>query len=217
MEHNPNGPYALAGYSFGGIVAFEMAKQLRANGKEVRMLAIFDTAASLRFSGNLLQKNIHFVTTFLKEQLYFIGLFFKNPIGMFFYQKNMLRIYAHKRFYTLKKWSTKQESVFYRKYSVERVNARALRKYHITRYDGTIDLFKAKKRTYYLSDPEFLGWKQLAQGLQIHEVNTKHNRFFELPYVKELATLLQECLDKKDIDQKQQDVFQNKRANLIAV
>ena len=32
MEQNPQGPYNLAGYSFGGIVAFEMAKQLKAAG-----------------------------------------------------------------------------------------------------------------------------------------------------------------------------------------
>src|SRR5690606_25239110 len=33
IAHNPNGPYRLAGYSFGGIIAYEMAQQLRALGK----------------------------------------------------------------------------------------------------------------------------------------------------------------------------------------
>src|SRR5690606_2656617 len=47
MEHNPRGPYALAGYSFGGILVFEMAKQLKANGKEVGKLILFDTYAYL--------------------------------------------------------------------------------------------------------------------------------------------------------------------------
>src|SRR5690606_17380913 len=35
LQSNPNGPYALGGFSYGGIVAFEMARQLRAQGKEV--------------------------------------------------------------------------------------------------------------------------------------------------------------------------------------
>jgi len=39
----PNGPYLLAGYSFGGLVAFEMARQLVEAGKEVAMLAMLDT------------------------------------------------------------------------------------------------------------------------------------------------------------------------------
>src|SRR5690606_31158883 len=38
LKHNPAGPYSLAGYSFGGIIAFEMAKQLRKTGKEIKHL-----------------------------------------------------------------------------------------------------------------------------------------------------------------------------------
>lgn len=41
----PHGPYSLAGYSFGGTVAFEMAKQLQESGQEIACLAIFDGAA----------------------------------------------------------------------------------------------------------------------------------------------------------------------------
>jgi thioesterase domain-containing protein len=44
-EVAPHGPYRLAGYSFGGIVAFEMAKQLEAQGGSVELLAILDTPA----------------------------------------------------------------------------------------------------------------------------------------------------------------------------
>ncbi|KAI3391010.1 hypothetical protein diail_8119, partial [Diaporthe ilicicola] len=35
-KHQPSGPYALAGYSFGGMIAFETAKRLEAGGSEVR-------------------------------------------------------------------------------------------------------------------------------------------------------------------------------------
>jgi acetoacetyl-CoA synthetase len=40
----PRGPYRLGGYSFGGLVAYEMAVQLTAAGEQVPLLAIFDTA-----------------------------------------------------------------------------------------------------------------------------------------------------------------------------
>ena len=39
----PRGPYLLAGYSGGGVVAFEMAQQLKALGEEVPLLVFFDT------------------------------------------------------------------------------------------------------------------------------------------------------------------------------
>src|SRR5262249_20808874 len=38
-----SGPYLLAGWSMGGLVAFEMARQLVAAGHEVGMLALLDT------------------------------------------------------------------------------------------------------------------------------------------------------------------------------
>lgn len=39
----PNGPYRLAGHSIGGIIAFEIARQLEAAGEVVEHVAIFDT------------------------------------------------------------------------------------------------------------------------------------------------------------------------------
>jgi thioesterase domain-containing protein len=39
----PHGPYALAGYSFGGYVALEMAHLLRAAGEDVSLLIMLDT------------------------------------------------------------------------------------------------------------------------------------------------------------------------------
>src|SRR5215510_2102161 len=38
----PEGPYFLGGYSFGGIVAFEAAQQLTRQGAEVAFLALLD-------------------------------------------------------------------------------------------------------------------------------------------------------------------------------
>jgi amino acid adenylation domain-containing protein len=39
----PSGPYYLCGYSFGGLVAFEMARRLSESGDEVGILGLFDT------------------------------------------------------------------------------------------------------------------------------------------------------------------------------
>ncbi len=39
----PSGPYHLCGYSFGGLVAYEMAVQLERAGEEVAFLGLFDT------------------------------------------------------------------------------------------------------------------------------------------------------------------------------
>ncbi|KOG33841.1 MULTISPECIES: amino acid adenylation domain-containing protein [Streptomyces] len=41
----PHGPYTIGGWSFGGLVAFEIARRLRAAGEEVARLLVLDTIA----------------------------------------------------------------------------------------------------------------------------------------------------------------------------
>jgi thioesterase domain-containing protein len=45
----PQGPYRLGGYSFGGLVAFEMAQQLRASGETVESLFLIDALFDERY------------------------------------------------------------------------------------------------------------------------------------------------------------------------
>ncbi len=45
----PHGPYCLAGYSLGGLVAFEMAQVLRAQGEPIGYLALLDTILHQRY------------------------------------------------------------------------------------------------------------------------------------------------------------------------
>ncbi|MDY7092226.1 MAG: amino acid adenylation domain-containing protein [Acidobacteriota bacterium] len=47
-EVQPEGPYYLGGGSFGGIVAFEMGRQLLAAGEEVALVALLDTIRPVR-------------------------------------------------------------------------------------------------------------------------------------------------------------------------
>ena len=42
----PDGPYYLCGYSFGGTVAFEMAQRLQETGDEIGLVGFFDATMS---------------------------------------------------------------------------------------------------------------------------------------------------------------------------
>ncbi|WP_394847043.1 amino acid adenylation domain-containing protein [Pendulispora brunnea] len=48
----PHGPYRLGGWSMGGVLAFEMAQQLRAAGESIELLAILDITESPSCDGN---------------------------------------------------------------------------------------------------------------------------------------------------------------------
>jgi thioesterase domain-containing protein len=56
-EVQPRGPYLLGGWSFGGLVAFEMAQQLRDQGEEIALLALLDPMLPERYEGGALPVN----------------------------------------------------------------------------------------------------------------------------------------------------------------
>ncbi|KAK1145517.1 putative NRPS-like protein biosynthetic cluster [Aspergillus melleus] len=48
-KHQPQGPYAIAGYSFGGMVAFEVTKLLERDGDEVRYCGSWNLPPHIKF------------------------------------------------------------------------------------------------------------------------------------------------------------------------
>jgi thioesterase domain-containing protein len=49
LSFQPRGPYLLAGSSLGGVIAFEMARQLLAQGREVAFLGLLDASDPVQF------------------------------------------------------------------------------------------------------------------------------------------------------------------------
>jgi amino acid adenylation domain-containing protein len=65
-RHQPRGPYRLGGWSFGGMVAFEMALQLTASGEEVALVALLSSHLP-RLGGRPLRRDHDFLRVFLRE------------------------------------------------------------------------------------------------------------------------------------------------------
>jgi thioesterase domain-containing protein/acyl carrier protein len=57
-RHQPHGPYALAGYSYGTMLAFETAKRLGAGGEEVRFLGSFNLPPHIKQCIRTLEWNV---------------------------------------------------------------------------------------------------------------------------------------------------------------
>lgn len=57
VRFQPEGPYILAGYSLGGLVALEMARSLRAAGQQIALLVMIDSYPDINFlrSGQRMQ------------------------------------------------------------------------------------------------------------------------------------------------------------------
>ncbi|HEY9709604.1 MAG TPA: thioesterase domain-containing protein, partial [Oculatellaceae cyanobacterium] len=193
----PNGPYFLAGVSFGGSVAFEMAQQLVAQGQKVALLALFDTYASEavkkmpsgeRFSAhwnNFLKLGPIFVLKKVKAKIQSFNDKLNhslNEIGCKFYLGIGRPLPNNLQDFTFRK-----------------ENNQASRNYVPQVYPGRVTLFRSRDHIIDVSsyrDPQ-LGWGELAAGgLEFHEVPGTHLGMLQEPHVQVLAEKLKDCLDK---------------------
>jgi amino acid adenylation domain-containing protein len=198
-RHNPNGPYALAGYSFGGTIAYEMAKQLQAMNKEVKVLALFDSYADQTPNAypapiRLLNKSWNYTC----RLLYTFVLLAKNPVSTFRYKSTMVKRKLTELSWKLNPIKPKEQVGFFGySHEIDKMNQKAAENYYLTPYNGKIDLFRAKVRTFYMDDPEYLGWKNYAlKGVNVHEIPGDHNYIFAPPNDREFAEVLQNCLNQ---------------------
>jgi amino acid adenylation domain-containing protein len=193
----PDG-YALAGYSYGGVVAFEMARQLQAMGKKVKMLAMFDTYAYNKghFETGM-PKYIRKIKRQFPKFLFVTGSFIRNPGETLRYQQaffvrkyNELAVYMGLQ---RPPESDRADDKINDKYEA------AYRKYHMHPSAAcVIDLFRVDIRLYYLDDPIYLGWKPYAlNGIDVHDVTGNHKTFLMPPNDKDFAILLQQLVDKR--------------------
>jgi thioesterase domain-containing protein/aryl carrier-like protein len=197
LKSTPSAGYCLAGYSYGGIVAYEMARQLTAMGKQIYMLAIIDTYADNQYdlergAARIFRK----ILRQFRKLLFVMKVLKRNPRETILYQWNFLVRKAKElaRLFG--------DSSFARQLTPEvRVDTKyqlAYRKYRIGLYNGYIDLFRVKTRLYYLDDQEYLGWKPYAkQGVVIHEVSGDHQTLLFPPNDKEFAEALQRTLEER--------------------
>jgi amino acid adenylation domain-containing protein len=196
MAQDPNGPYALAGYSFGGIIAFEMARQFQAQGKEVKMLAMFDTYA---------YRSPYFdpwVTMQLKRSKFFMrklkyNLSFPNGFtNTIKHKAQAIKRSMIKLFWKLFK-DEQQVGFFGYANKIDEMNLLAEKKYKLVPNDIAVELFRAENHTFYMDDFEYLGWKPYAlKGVNVHKIPGEHNSIFKAPNDKIFASILQNCLNK---------------------
>ena len=199
---NPEGPYALAGFSYGGIVAYEMARQLRAQGKRVTILAQFDTYVFPEYYySNPLKKKV-------LSMFYLGGKIGYLLINMFSSKKNfirrieLLKLQFKGLYLRVKHGKAKQYELQFNVSSKMQINHDiATSRYTITPQDIVLDLFRADEEVNFVHDHKFLGWKKMAKkGIRKHMVQGNHVDMFEKPHVKDFAKSLQYVLDHHDSD-----------------
>ncbi len=194
LNEVPGEEYALIGYSLGGIIAFEMAKQLKAKGKKIKLLGMIDTfidnedyhlPTMSRYTAKLLRQP--------KKLNFIIRSFLKNPKETIHYQAYISKQKIKSLFGKVVPEDKNELSL------EDQINLHyenAYLKYKLVPYDDIICLFRVSKRVYYIDDPKYLGWKQYApKGLIVSNVPGDHQTFLLPPNDEEFAKILQKILN----------------------
>jgi thioesterase domain-containing protein/acyl carrier protein len=190
----PRGPYFLLGASFGGLVIYEIAQQLLAEGQEVALLAMLNTNCPVYSFGKRMQCHAgHLIKYGLRRYLSAAGNGVKRRLtGRTANENNGAAVADPEIQKLLARHSGVDESL------VRTVAAilSAEEQYVPARqeYPGKISLFWARDAAPDVDDNR-LGWRRMAAGgFDLHVVPGTHTTMREEPYVAELAAKLKSCL-----------------------
>lgn len=186
----PDGPYFFLGYSFGGIIAFEMARQLVDRGQKVAFLGLLDIKcptlekANLTFSQWL---HLH-VNTLHKLEL-------KDKIKYCFDKKfnSNKTEYRDEIVTTLSDLETFTTEFL----NVLDCNLEAKKNYRPQVYSGAVTLFWSEYQSLYIDLYPELGWGNFVTGkLEIHQLPGDHNTLLKEPHLQVLVEKLNSCIDR---------------------
>lgn len=198
-EVQPTGPYFLGGWSFGGTVAFDMARQLRQAGQQVGMLAMFDSpgpSALYRLQG---RPEFEFagMVAFLSEAL---ARMFGGEVKIDV--EELRKIPREEQMdYLVSRMvnATAADDLANAKQALERVvdifelTDRAEQVYQPEPYDGEIYLYRVQEVadyefTAYKNHPQLgsatFGWEQLCTNVVVRFVTGSHMNMIFPPHVE---------------------------------
>jgi amino acid adenylation domain-containing protein len=197
-----HGPYFLGGYCIGGIIALEMAQQLRAAGEEVALLVLFDTNNPERpVRRSAIRKRIRLALDEASglspsEKLQYFARRAANRVKWGVAKLEQTRYDLADLLYETRKAISEKtgDGLLPRKLPVWVNLLRARSAYKPRVYPGRIILF----RTMALDGYEWAsdrGWTQLAGGgLETHEIPCKHGAMVEQQHVPVVAEKLDACI-----------------------
>jgi len=182
----PHGPYFLGGYSFGGMIAFEMAQQLAAQGQgDAAVVVLFDTNFP-EPSAPLSQKAASTSSA--------LRTLFRAPASQrWSYLSRMVTVPVR----MVERWRHVARLPDYVK-KVRTACLQAESGYTPRAYPGRVILFRSSHKPLgQLSDPR-AGWNTYAvRGLEICEVQGNHENILLEPQVRSVAEQLKACLEQQ--------------------
>lgn len=196
------GPYYLMGACVGGVVAYEMAQQLRAAGQEVRLLVLLETWLPDTTAKRWRRPNVRALAllglVFSRLRLYFHTLKGLHGRQRFDYALERLKMVAEM---IIRRDVLRGDPSEYHLRIVTEANLIALQHYRPRDYPGRVALFRAEDRNLVSDRNPTLGWSHLLSGsLETHTVPGKDSGSLLIePHVRSLARQLEACIRRAQL------------------
>lgn len=190
-KKQPHGPYYLGGVCLGGVIAYEMAQQLRAEGEAVALTALIDSY----LPGEMLYLHsrsplIQYLDRNVGEMLLLPNMARLRYIGRWLANGGM----AVGRAFGLAGDSSLERAT--RK--VTEVHRRAILTYRPKPYAGKIVQLMCSDAPHRAYEDRRLAWSSLVPaGFDVRIIPGNHLTMVEEPHAQVLAEELQRCLDRE--------------------
>ncbi|MDF1727350.1 MAG: thioesterase domain-containing protein, partial [Sulfitobacter sp.] len=194
-RRQPEGPYLLSGYSGGGVVAYEMAQQLRNAGEQVAVLALLDSPLPVRPS----------LTRTDKALIKLAELRRKGPAYLVEWLRNRRAWHEEQR--ARAGQVEVADGVSFNNDRISSAFIAAMEAYQTQPWEGPITLFRppldrhwavsggmwvTRAKEYVFEDND---WRRQAPALQVIEVPGDHDSMVLAPNVTVLAQELREIIE----------------------
>ncbi len=197
----PAGPYMLGGWSMGGVVAFEMARQLRIQGHEVALLALLDSYAPSAASASVAEGEDDEAVLWARFIMDLGGLAGKDfPSVSTILSQNQAGEHVSTLLAEAKSVSVLPPDMealqLYRMFQVFKANSRAVRSYTPSPDAQRILLLHAQEQPDLTYQDPVQNWRRLTAGeVEVQSIPGNHYTIVKQPHVSVLAYHLKASID----------------------
>jgi acyl-CoA synthetase (AMP-forming)/AMP-acid ligase II/thioesterase domain-containing protein len=200
----PHGPYFVGGYCFGGVVSYEMARQLAAAGEPVALVAVFEGFAPTvlgsprpRWTRERLAQFAANLPGWLED---YRALGLAHAWRRARHVGRQLARQAGRRLgigqpLRLDEIVASAEALPPRRQAVMAAHLAASRAYRPGPYPGRVTLFNVRHQSLLLDPDPRRGWQRLAGEVAIQRVDGSHHTILQPPHVASLARALRASLE----------------------
>jgi len=196
IAFQPDGPYLVSGYCLGGVIAFEVAQQLRQQGKEVALLSLFGSPCPTAFSWTH-QARLKIGDIMKRMRQHGKALLSQSPLHWPAYLRSRADA---RRAEHQKEQQSEAEHPYRRK--VEDATVQAVLQYKPQVYPGRIALFIPSDNPTYLFGDRFYDWQRFcSQPLDLYTGPSTCNGDVMLrePYVQTFAEYFRSSLNRAEV------------------